>query len=282
MTGGAAGRQHHRHTVGQGSFRAATVIVAPSRIRQQGFAIEGNRPIERNDHDSLQRRHHLLHAVDFLEQAARQPWRRRQQQLRLDGVELGNDGVAREQQVERLGNAAGRSTPDRSDGRRPVRQQDRDRVALADARSAKVIFGCLDAAHQMVAGHDNRIGIERRAQIDDGLALRIGQRPARDQVENARAGGQRLAHVLFARGLLGRREPVLQHVSADLIVLWQSLAQVRGRRNGKLHRGRGASCRGQAPQRSAAVCTGASHSRFARSSSTDRVIETPAISSDVT
>jgi hypothetical protein len=38
----------------------------------------------------------------------------------------------------------------------------------------------------------------------------------------------------------------------------------------------------QAPQRRAAVCTGASHSFFAWLSSTDTVIETPAMSRDVT
>ena len=44
----------------------------------------------------------------------------------------------------------------------------------------------------------------------------------------------------------------------------------------------GKNTRDQAPQRSAAVCTGASHRAFAWPSSTDTVIEAPAMSRAVT
>ena len=176
------------------------------------------RAVERSDHDPLERGDVLLQALDLLVEPARHARRRRQQQFCLDGVELGDDRLAREQQIERLGDAAGGSTPDRGNRRGADRQQDRDRVILADTLRAEERLGRLDAAHQVIVGDDDRIGIERGAQIDHGVRVGIGERSTRDQIENARACGKLLPHVLFARGLVGRRQPVLEHVSSPIFL----------------------------------------------------------------
>ena len=205
MAGGAAGGQHHRDAFGFGSIPAFAVIVPPGGIGFQHLAVERNGPVERDDHDTLQRRHVFLQAFDLLIKPARHARRRRQQQFCLHRVQLGDDGLAREQEIDRLGDAAGGRAPDRGNGRGADRQQYRDWIVLADALRAKEVFGRLGAAHQPIVRDDDRIGVERRAQIHHRLGIGIGERPARDEIEDARAGRERFLHFLFARGHVGRR-----------------------------------------------------------------------------
>ena len=205
MPGGAAGRQHHRDAMGLRRIGAFAVIVAPRRVRLQDLAVESDGAVERHNHDTFERRNVPLQAFDLLVEPARHARRRRQQQLCLHGIELGDDRLAREQQIERLGDAAGRRTPDRGNRGRTDRQQDRDRIVLADALCAEEVFGRLDAAHQAIVGDGDGVGIERAAQVDHGVRAGIGQRSARDEIENARAGRQLLPHFLFARRFVGRR-----------------------------------------------------------------------------
>jgi hypothetical protein len=178
--------------------------VAPGRVRLQHLAVERNGAVERHDHDPLERGDLFLQALDLLIEPTRHARRRRQQQLCLDRIELGDDGLAGEQQIERLGDAAGRGAEDRGDGCWRRRQQDRDRIVLADAAAAEIGLGRLDAAHQMIVREHDRVGIERRAQVDHALGVRCALRAAGDQIEDTRAGGERLLHLRIARGLVGR------------------------------------------------------------------------------
>ncbi len=214
MPGSAAGRQHHGDPIGLRRIGGLAVIVAPGRIRLQDLAIERDGAVERDDHDALQRGDVSLQALDLLIEPARHARWRRQQQFCIHGIELGDDRLAREQQIERLGDAAGGRAPDRGNRRRADRQQDRDRVLFADTLRAEERLGRLDAAHQVIVGDDDGAGIERAAQIDHGVRVGIGERSARDQIENARALRELLPHILFARRLIGRRQPVLEHVSS--------------------------------------------------------------------
>ena len=159
----------------------------------------------------LQRRHVLLQALDLLIEPARHPRRRREQKLRLHRIELGGDRLAREQQIERLGDAAGGGAEDRGHRRGTDRQQDCDGVVLADAFRAKKAFRRFDRAHQALIGESDGMGIERRTQIDDRFRIGIGQRAPRDQIENARTGRERLPHLVVARSFISRRQPLLEH-----------------------------------------------------------------------
>ena len=57
----------------------------------------------------------------------------------------------------------------------------------------------------MIVGDDDRIGIERGTQIDHRVRIRIGERSACDEIEDARVGGERFLHLLVAQRFLGRR-----------------------------------------------------------------------------
>jgi hypothetical protein len=108
------------------------------------------------------------------------------------------------QQIERLDHAAGRGCEDCDDRCGAKRRQDRNRVSLADAFRAEEVFGGLDVTHQMFAGDDDRIFVERRVEMDERPGVRVVDVTARDQVDDTRAGLECLTQRILTRPFLGR------------------------------------------------------------------------------
>src|SRR5262245_48166404 len=97
MAGRAARRQHDGDAIGFACIRACSIVLAPVRVWLQALAIEGDRAVDRNSDDALERSDLALQTCDLLVKTAGRSERWRNQEPRADRFQLHGDSVAREQ-----------------------------------------------------------------------------------------------------------------------------------------------------------------------------------------